>query len=377
MRGWIRTAVASSLLLCCTASAVHAQTGDSAVARLRGRDAWRTDFSRRTVPLREIRSGGVPREGIPAVDRPEFESADAAAGWLADRDLVLVVEHEGAARAYPFRILVWHEIVNDQLAGLPLAVTFCPLCNTSVVFDRRVGARTLDFGVTGRLRHSDLVMFDRQSETWWQQAIGEGIVGAMAGTKLRRVPARILTWETAREQLPSIRVLSRPRGSRLDYTRNPFAGYDDPGRHPLRRLFARSGGPALPPLERVVAVDLGSGWAASARALRQSRVANATVERTPIVVFWRDAAQSGSRTRGTGADLGQTAAYDRRVAGRVLTFRARGNTFEDRETGSRWDLAGRAITGPLRGRRLRGVPHDNPFWFAWVAFRPATRLWIP
>lgn len=339
-----------------------AQARDTAAVRLAGRDAWTTDFSRRAVPSREIRLAGVPKDGIPAIDRPRFESAEAAGQWLKDSDMVMLFEHGRTVRAYPFRILVMHEIVNDRVDDLPVAATFCPLCNTAVAFDRRVGERTLEFGVTGRLRHSDLVMYDRQTETWWQQATGEALVGTLVGEKLRRVPTRIVTWEAARKLFPTVRVLAREG---LTYDRDPFAGYGSSTRQPWRRIFAR-GGSWLPPMERVVALDLGEGWAVSLATLRQRTVVNAAAEGTPFVVFWRD-----------GGEMGQTAVYDRRDAGRTLTFRAVRGGFEDRQTGSRWDLAGRAVAGPLKGRRLRPLAHDHPFWFAWTLFRPKTRLWSP
>jgi hypothetical protein len=169
-----------------------AQQRDTAALRLADGEQWRTDFSRHSVPLHEILSGGPPRDGIPALDRPRFESAAAAAEWLEGREPVMVVEHQGVTRGYPLSILVWHEIANDVVGGLPVAVTFCPLCNTALVFDRRLDGRVLDFGVTGRLRYSDLVMYDRQTESWWQQATGEAIVGTLTGSKLRRVPSSTL-----------------------------------------------------------------------------------------------------------------------------------------------------------------------------------------
>lgn len=120
--------------------------------------AWRTDFSRHTVPLEEIVSGGPPKDGIPAIDEPKFVSIREADRWLEDREPVIVVEHRSDARAYPRQILIWHDIVNDDVGELPLAITYCPLCNTPLVFRRRYGSRVLDFGTTGRLRHFDLVM---------------------------------------------------------------------------------------------------------------------------------------------------------------------------------------------------------------------------
>ncbi len=146
-----------------------------------GRDDWSTDFSKHTVPLEEFTSGGPPKDGIRSIDRPSFVTVREADDWLKDREPVAVVRVNGVTKAYPLSILIWHEIVNDEIGGEPVTVTYCPLCNTTIAFDRNFDGQVLEFGTTGRLRHSDLVMYDRQSETWWQQATGEGLVGAVRG----------------------------------------------------------------------------------------------------------------------------------------------------------------------------------------------------
>ncbi|CAN5626092.1 DUF3179 domain-containing protein [soil metagenome] len=366
------------LLLAWSVSVCEAQTSRDA-ARLAGNEPWKTDFSKHAVPLEEIVSGGPPRDGIPPIDRPRFESVRAANRWLKERDPVMVVEHGSQVKAYPLAILIWHEIVNDVVGGLPVAVTFCPLCNTALVFDRRLEGRLLDFGTTGRLRHSDLVMYDRQTESWWQQATGEAIVGALTGTRLRFVPQTTLAWRTARDTYPNLQVLSRETGHDRDYGRNPYVGYDDRRNSPIASFFRRDSDPRLPAMERVVALELGKGWAVAFETMREQRVVNAVVERTPLAVFWQPGAASaldqGEISR--GRDVGQTAVFDRRLEGRTLTFRAAGGGFQDAETGSRWDLAGRAVAGPLRGKRLEAIPHGNHFWFAWIVFRPDSQLWTP
>lgn len=356
-----------------------AQEADTAAQRLAGDEVWKTDFSRHSVPLHEIVSGGPPRDGIPAIDRPRFVAARTADRWLDDNEPVMVVEHQGSAKAYPLSILIWHEIANDEIAGLPVSVTFCPLCNTALVFDRRLDGRVLDYGTTGRLRHSDLVMYDRQTETWWQQATGEAIVGELVGQKLKWIPSNTLSWKSARELYPDIQVLSRETGHDRPYGRNPYVGYDDPRGSPLEGFFRGDTDPRLRAMERVVALELGEGWAAPFEQLSEARVVNEEVERTPFVVFWSPGAASAlDRAEiASGRDVGQTAVYDRRVDDRVLTFRAVEGGFRDRETGSGWTLAGRAVDGPLKGQRLRPVPHGNHFWFAWIVFRPETEVWQP
>jgi hypothetical protein len=167
-------------------------------------DGWKTDFSRHSVPLREFSSGGPPRDGIPPLDDPKLVLLDAADEWLSEREPVLAVEVGEHARAYPLQILIWHEIVNDRLGGRAIAVTYCPLCNSSLVFDREVeGVGLLRFGTTGNLRHSDLVMWDDRTESWWQQFTGEAIVGELTGTRLEVLASQTLSWRDFKRITPT------------------------------------------------------------------------------------------------------------------------------------------------------------------------------
>jgi len=184
-----------------------------------------TDFSKHLVDFAEIMSGGPPKDGIPAIDRPVFAAvADAPA--LADREPVIGLMVGGDARAYPLRVLIWHEIVNDTVGGVPVAVTFCPLCNAAVVFDRRLGGRVLDFGTTGKLRFSDLIMYDRRTESWWQQFAGEAIVGELTGSTLDILPARLESFASFRDRAPAGKVLVPTDPGLRSYGANPYAGYD-------------------------------------------------------------------------------------------------------------------------------------------------------
>ncbi len=210
----------------------------------------RTDFSRTRVDLAEIQSGGPPKDGIPSIDRPRFASLDRVAD-LHPEEAVISMVIGGEARAYPLRVLMWHEIVNDVVAGVPVAVTYCPLCNTSIVFDRRLDGRILDFGTTGKLRHSDLVMYDRQTESWWQQFGGEAIVGELTGRSLDILPSRLESFASFRERAPDGRVLVPDRPGSRAYGTNPYVGYDRATR-PF--LFAGRLPEGVAPMLRVVAV---------------------------------------------------------------------------------------------------------------------------
>lgn len=210
-----------------------------------------TDFSRTTIPdWSEVISGGPGRDGIPALDDPEF--IPAANADLPGTEPVVTLEIDGApARAYPLRYLTWHEIVNDTVAGLPVAVTFCPLCNSAMTFDRRAAGRVLTFGVTGKLRNSDMVMFDRETESWWQQVLGTAIAGSLSGTSLTPLPTWMESWDRFKERAPDGLVMAQPALPRA-YGTNPYAGYDR-----ARTPFLYSGAPpphGIAPLARLVRV---------------------------------------------------------------------------------------------------------------------------
>lgn len=237
--------VIAGLLLAVSTSYAVAQAPDSVL-----REFPKGDFSISAVDWSEVRSGGVARDRIPAIDRPQTISIAEAAEELEPTEPVVGLVINGEARAYPLRVLIWHEIANDELGGVPVAVTYCPLCNTSVVFDRRHEDRVLDFGTTGRLRNSDLIMYDRQTETWWQQFLGQAIIGTLTGAELRMVPARLESFKNFAERAPDGTVLvgdaARP------YGRNPYENYDSSSR-PF--LYTGPLPEGIAPLARVVRVD--------------------------------------------------------------------------------------------------------------------------
>jgi len=337
---------------------------------------WKTDFSEHSVPLSEFVSGGPPRDGIPPIDEPSYVSQDEAEDFLSDREPVLVVEQSGEARAYPLQILVWHEIVNDELEGRPIAVTYCPLCNSSVVFDRRVGGDELTFGTTGNLRNSDLVMWDRQTESWWQQLTAEAVVGELTGTKLEVLPAQTLSFEDFRAAYPQGDVLSRDTGFQRDYGTNPYVGYDETAEEePF--LFEGETDNRLPPKARVTALfSDDETLVIPFERLEAEPVVNEDVGGGPAVVFYDPEVAStlDEETIADSRSVGTAAAFERRVGRRELTFELRGDRFVDRETGSEWDITGRAVSGPLAGEELRPIRHDEQFWFALAAFLPDAEI---
>jgi hypothetical protein len=217
------------------------------------REGWtKTDFSKTRVAWDDILSGGPPKDGIPSIDSPIFKNVGAVDD-LKDRDPVIGFTMEADARAYPLRVLTWHEIVNDTVGGVPVTVTYCPLCNSAIVFDRRVAGAVLDFGTTGKLRNSDLVMYDRQTESWWQQFTGEAIVGSFTGTELKMLPARLESFAEFKARHPDGKVLVPNDPKLRDYGRNPYVGYDG-GAAPYPFLFRGEYPKDVEAMARVVVV---------------------------------------------------------------------------------------------------------------------------
>ena len=340
---------------------------------------WTTDFCNSMVDFNEILVGHPVKGGIPSVTDPVMESVSDAAGWLSERSPVIALEIGGEARAYPLAILMWHEIANDVIAGKPVAVTFCPLCNSSVSFDRRVNGDVLDFGVSGLLRNSDLIMFDRQSETWWQQLTGEGLVGEYAGALLDIVPSQVIGFGSFAERFPDGLVMSRETGYNRQYGANPYSNYDSrPGRPFLfrgeidQRLESA--------VDHVLAAIIGDkAKAIPFEILRAERVINDAIGETPIVIFYQSGVASalGDSVIDSARDIGTAGMYQSSFDGRILHFTANNHdgSFTDEETGSTWNVFGEAIDGELAGSQLNWVHAFPHFWFAWAAFHPDTEVY--
>ena len=334
----------------------------------------KTDFCQSQAGVfDEILSGGVPRDGIPPIDNPTFESIAEASTWLQPQSPVIAFTLEGVARAYPLAILTRHEIVNDIVADVPVAVTFCPLCNSAVVFERTVAGQVLRFGVSGLLRNSDLIMWDDLTQSWWQQFTGEGIVGSYTGTQLTLLPSQVVGFGAFVEQYPDGEVLSR---NGRTYATNPYVGYDSSA---LPFLFRGELDERLFATERVLgALIAGEAVAYPFPVLAEAIVINDTVGGRAVVAFWQPGATSALDQSNIDAsrDVGMAALYRRDLDGQILTFSVdAAGTIRDDQTGSAWNVFGTAVEGALLGSQLRqelAFPH---FWFAWAAFRPETRIY--
>ena len=335
-----------------------------------------TNFEKRIVEMSEIQSGGPPKDGIPPIDEPEFDTPDKAAAWIDPREPVVVLTVNSDTRAYPLQILTWHEIVNDKVGGVPVSVTFCPLCNATIVFDRRLEGRVLDFGTTGKLRKSDLVMYDRQTESWWQQFSGQAIVGEMSGKVLTRIPASIVAFEDFKSAYPQAPVLSRRTGHMRPYGKNPYSGYDRIDDQPF--LFNQPVDERLPPMERVLNVTVENTHRLYPfSVLKDEPVVNDQVKGVPVVVFSRQGTLSvlDDSVIANSKTIPSATVYDRRLDGRALTFELREGKIVDTETGSQWNLFGTAVAGQLEGKQLEKPDSGVHFAFAWLAFNPESEIY--
>lgn len=337
---------------------------------------WETDFTKKSIDLNELKSGGPPKDGIPSIDNPSFISQKDADSWLDDSEPVISFQLDDIARAYPLQILIWHEIVNDQINDTPILVTFCPLCYSAIVFDRRINGVVHQFGVSGLLRHSDMIMFDRKTESMWQQFTGEAIVGDYTGTNLKILPSQILSYQQFKKAYPNGKILSKETGHQRSYGQNPYAGYDDVNNTPF--FMDEEEDTRLRPIEKVIGVRINDHQKAYPYSISQKeRVINDVLGEEEIVIFHTDGARSvmdASQISQSRED-GSTGAFYRTLNDQVLEFRFESGQITDKQTGSTWDISGKAVEGTLEGEELEPLIFGDYFAFAWLVFWPETAIY--
>jgi hypothetical protein len=326
----------------------------------------------------EIISGGPPPDGIPPIDDPAFVTVGDADAWLADAEPVVYLEIDGEAHAYPVQILIWHEIVNDTVGGVPVAVTYCPLCNSAVSYARIIDDVETTFGTSGRLFASALVMYDRATESLWTHFDGRAVAGVLTGRVLEPLSSPLLAWSDFKAAFPDGVVLDRDAtGFQRPYGENPYVGYDDPDTTPF--LFRGSLDDRASAKQRVVGVTIGGAaraWTVEAISGDPARATNDDVGGTPVVILWKAGQVTALETERiiSGRDVGSVGVFHPTVDGRMLTFSNDGDVFLDAETGTAWDITGAALSGPLAGARLEPIHHLDTFWFSWATYRPGTDL---
>lgn len=361
-----------------------------------------TDFCQHRYSYAEILSGGPPRDGITPIYPEGYRYPEAiyrlggnAATYtvayqtiaegdqlLFDQSPVIVVVINDDAQAVPLGVLTSHEIANTTVGGAPIAITFCPLCNAGIAFERTLNGRELHLGVSGFLRNSDMLMWDHETESWWQQATGEGIVGEMTGQQLQFVTSSMVSWGDFKAAYPTGRLLLPTNNGRVDrdYDRNPYVGYDQ-NEQPF--LFQGQPDERLSAIERVLGYTTQVGEISLSVAypfstLAEQIVIQDRVGEQLVVVFWQPGATSALGTSRISAarEVGSAALFDPTLEdGTVLSFVINGTTITDEQTGSTWNIFGQAINGPLAGTTLVQLRSVSHFWFAWAAFYPETTIW--
>ncbi len=327
-----------------------------------------------------IISGGPPPDGIPPIDDPKFVPIAEADEWLNDTEPILVVDLNGDVRAYPIQILMWHEIVNDTVGGVPLTVTYCPLCNSAITFIREVRGVETTFGTSGNLYLANLVMYDRATETLWNQLDGRAVVGLLTGEELEQIPAPMIGWDDVKATYPDIQVLDRNRtGASRNYGTNPYTGLDNPDGDPF--LFTEDVDSRAKAMQRIVAFEADEkafAWTLDAIAsdTEPTAATSADINDTPAVFFWKTGQGSALDTASVadGREVGTVGLFETTVDDNPLTFTADGETFIDNETGSTWNIVGTAVEGPMTGSQLTPITFVRTFWFSWSTFRPDTTL---
>lgn len=303
------------------------------------------------------------RDAIAPIYRPTYESPGDASSWLRDDDVIIGVTGETEAFAYPHRVLNFHEIVHETIDGVPMLITYCPLCRSGIVYDRRLDGRTLTFGNTSALYESDLVMFDWETHSYWWQVAGRGIVGTLAGEALTPLPAQTMTWAEWRRLHPGTHVLQRPLPRRIPYHEAPFDGlpeFLDGGRTPFPTSEAARDD-RLSPSTLVLGIEIDDENHVYPIPALAGTVLNTRIAGEPVIIIGDPAGESA-------------AAFIARHDGQELRFEVRNGGLVDVQTGSAWDRAGRAVDGPLEGVSLDGAPSRTTFWFAYIAAFPDSLL---
>jgi hypothetical protein len=319
--------------------------------------------------------GGPPPDGIPSIDKPVFIEVGEADQWLEKNEPVIFVQLGDQAKAYPMQVLMWHEIVNDTINGVPVTVTYCPLCNSSFTFKRQLDGQLLDFGTTGYLYNGALLMYDRQTHSLWAHFGGNAIGGTLVDRHIEILPSSIVSWKQFKESYPKGKVLSKETGYQRAYGQNPYVGYDNVNTPPF--LFSGKIDDTLAPKERIVAIEHDdTAKAYLLEDLNNMKLIQDSLGQEPIVLFYSEGTASGldKSTIAEGKEVGSTAAYSRVLEeGGIIDFYLEDGKIKDQDTQSTWNFMGEAIEGPLKGEKLRALSFKvDTFWFAWSTYRPDT-----
>ncbi|MCF6356426.1 MAG: DUF3179 domain-containing protein [Draconibacterium sp.] len=342
---------------------------------------WKTDLTIHSIELNELKAL-LKRDGIPPIDNPKYISAKEAKTVYFEHEPVIKIENNGKAKAIPLNILTYHEIVNDNIGDLYFSASYCPLCNSAIAFNRKLNFNgkkyLLDFGVSGMLRGSNLVMWDRQTETWWQQFVGKGLVGKLTGAELEMLPAQIISMADFIENYPNGEVLSKETGfekQQKHYGTNVYEEYDS---KPNPRLFFCEIDSRLPAMERVIDIQsMGEFKIYPHSTVAREKIINDEFKGLKVVLFFQPGTNSilDSKDISTAKDIGSITVFKREINKQTLTFKKKDNKFKDNETNSIWTITGKCVKGKLKGEKLTPIRYGNHFAFSWFAFNPECEIY--
>ena len=340
---------------------------------------WRTDLLNTTIDLSEIQAV-LPRGSFPKLDFPKFITDKEAKAHYFEHEPVISIEMNGEAKAYPLSILTMHEISNDIIGGVPILPAYCPLCNTAVVFDRRLKVGNeeylMEFEVSGMLRKSNLIIYDFLSETWWQHLTGKGIVGDYAGMELNYIPSMIISYKEFFEQYPEGKILSPKTGSKYEkrYGTIPYEKYDDEKGVPYSRFYNEKDiDKRLRAMERIVNIRVQEKYKIYPfSVIKKEEVINDKFESLNIVIFYQSGTVSvlDNTIISESRDIGSVTVFNPIINNEILIFTKEGKIFKDDLTNSEWNITGLCTKGELIGSQLEPIIHGNHFAFAWLAFYP-------
>ena len=345
---------------------------------------WKTDTINHSVPLSEIQIV-LPKGSFPTLDNPIFVSRNESLEMFFAEEPVIAIEINGVAKAYPLNILTMHEISNDMLEGIPILVTYCPLCNSGIVYNRELstssGKEILEFEASGMLRNSDMVMLDRKTETLWQQLMGVGIVGDYNEVQLKIIPSLIVSVYEFFVRYPEGEIISKKTGFpdvQKNYGYNPYGKYDEK-ENPFQNFFnSDKVDKRLPAMDRIVDIEHeGSYKVYSFTNVAKKGVINDTFKTKEVVLFYKSGTVSvlDENDISTSKDIGSVTVFNSVLDNQKLIFKKRKNIFFDTKTKSKWDITGQCYEGQLKGKQLKIEPHSNHFAFAWLAFNPDSEIY--
>lgn len=311
-------------------------------------------------------SGGPSKDGIPPVDKPKYVPVSKAGNFLNHNDVVFLVEYKDVVKIFPQKILVWHEIVNDVIHNEKVSITYCPLTGSAIGFLGRFEGIETTFGTSGKLLNSNLVMYDRKTDSYFPQILGTAVSGPVKGKALKEFQVIWTTWEKAKSSYPDASVLSMDTGFLRSYGSDPYGSYLKKG------TYYDSGGPFFPLMatdnrleakEVVVGVRIGNTPLAIVKnKVAEKKAVNLMTGDHPIVAFYDDS-------------LNTVRIYSRRYGKKVLSFDIRDGKITDRESNSEWNVLGKSTDGKMKGTELEAVFSFDVMWFAWGAFYPQTEIY--